>query len=204
MTFKRQDLTEEYNTTADWLQDFARSLEKKSYSIENLNNVKSIINKSKFFTIEEKMADIKQRIGFDIIKEMHSDSEQNTKTASECACKVSADSCECNIKMASSQHPKEMIDSMSFVLKYIKDLIKHEHDRLTTVMVLSRCREEPNLNFDSLPINIEKLKTFIDKELSKYSTNTETPKYLPKDDGLGQSDTNPQAEYWSHAFPQKG
>lgn len=205
MTIKRQDQIEQYNITADWLQDFARALEKKSYNAENLNTIKSIFDKGKkFLTIEEKMADIKSRIGFDIIKEMRDESADNTKTAAQdCACKSKEDDCKCTIKVASSDFSESDINAMSNILKYIKDLITHEHEVLTPIMVLARCREEPGLRFDYLPINVEKLKEYIEKELSQYKSEEEIARYIPKDKFSETTDNHPEAEYWSHAFPQK-
>lgn len=208
MSFKRHDIKEEYNTTADWLQDFARQLEKKSYNIENLTNIRQMNDgPKKFATIEEKMADIKQRIGFETIKKMHEDSGLKDKVAGhDCGCKGSdPTACACEVKTASEKkHKEEDLKLMKVILDYIVDLCEHEHETLSPVMVISKCRDEAGLHFDDLPINTEKLKEFISNTLDKYSSDEEVVKYIPRDDALDQSDKNPEAEYWSHANPTKG
>ncbi len=72
MKVTRQNIGEEYNTTVDWINDFARSLDKNA---DFLSNVKSIMKKRKenFSTIDEKMADIKDRVGFSLIKDVNVD-----------------------------------------------------------------------------------------------------------------------------------
>lgn len=209
MSFKRHDIKEEYNVTADWLKDFARQLEKKSYNIENLTSIRQMYERpKKFATIEEKMADIKQRIGFDTIKKMHEDFGLEDKTAShDCGCGGSDPAaCACEVKMASKkkEHKEEDLKAMKVILDYILDLCKHEHETLSPVMVISKCRDEAGLHFDDLPINIEKLTDFISNILDKYSSKGEdSVRYTPRDD-MEQSDSNPEAEYWSHAFPNRG
>jgi len=55
MKIRRQNLNEEYNTTVDWLNDFANNLEKNA---DYLSNLRSIMKRrSDFSTIEEKTAD---------------------------------------------------------------------------------------------------------------------------------------------------
>lgn len=211
MSFKRHDIIEEYNVTADWLKDFARELEKKSYNIENLKNIRQMNQDGakKFATIEEKMADIKQRIGFDSIKKLHEESGLDDKTAgSDCACDGGVSNlCTCiggKISSASKKsHSTEVIHSMKLILNYIVDLCKHEHDTLSPVMVIAKCREESGLHFDEIPINTQKLNDFIEKTLKKYSKKDDDFKYVPKDNDFGQNNVSSEAEYWSHAFPVK-
>lgn len=201
MKIKRQSYIEEYNTTADWLKDFARKLQKTSYNIENLTNIRQMNETSKkYATIEEKMADIKARIGFDKIQEMHNDLEVKT-AAKDCDC--GCGTCDVKTATASQEYSEDDLKSMSNIIKYIQDMCKHEHEKLNTAIVISRCREEPGLRFDDLPINMEELTSFIKDILSKYNTEDAEVSYIPRDDSLGQLDSNPQAEYWSHAFPNR-
>ena len=76
MKITRQNTSESYNTTVDWLKDFAETLNKEANFIDNFKKIK----KKEFGSIEEKMADIRQRVGFDIIKTMQ-DEPQNIKSA---------------------------------------------------------------------------------------------------------------------------
>lgn len=205
MKITRQNLQEEYNVTADWLKDFARQLQKQSYNIENLTTIRQMTDSPrKFGSIEEKMADIKRRIGFDVIKKIHEENGLEDKTAStDCGCGGHDEkSCACDIKVASDKksHKEEDLKNMKNILNYIQDLCDHEHENLTPVIVISRCREEPGLHFDELPINMEKLNKFIKDKLDKYSHSEDDVKYTPRDDANDVS-YNSEAEYWSHAFP---
>ena len=206
MKIQRQNLEEEYSTTADWLQEFADKLHKKSYDIENLKNIRQMTDSpKKFATIEEKMTDIKQRIGFGIIKDMSDNKSDNSKVASThtCACNGPVkSSCKCEIKTASTEHKPEDIRSMEKIINYIKALIKDRHAVLTPVQVITECREQPNLYFHNLPIDIEKLKSFISSELDKYQDFDQDPKYIPRDDLSDGIDPNQESEFWSHAFPR--
>lgn len=209
MSFKRQKFNEEYNTTADWLVDFAKKLQKKSYNIENLTNIRQMNDgPKKFATIEEKMADIKARIGFDAINSMHEEERVKTASHSDCPCGgPSKDACACDVEVKTAsenkEHKEEDLRAMSNILSYIRDLCEHEHEKLTPVMVISRCREEPGLRFDDLPINIEELKGYISEVLDKYSTDEEEVKYIARDDEQTQ-DQNQEPEYRMHASPQGG
>jgi hypothetical protein len=208
MGFKRQNIDEGYSTTADWLKDFARQLEKKSYNIENLTNIRQMNNgPKKFATIEEKMADIKTRIGFEDIKKMHENGGLDYKTATtDCGCGGSKpDECACDIKTASdngAEHSESDLKSMSTILRYIQDLCKHEYETLTPIMVISKCREEDGLRFDELPVNLPEIMSFISNILDSYGSSEEETKYSPRDDSQ-EVDTNPESEFWSHAFPER-
>ncbi len=204
MSIKRQDQKEEYSVTADWLIDFANQLAKKSYNIENLKNVNQIVNGgNKYATIEEKMADIRARIGFELLSEIHKESELSV-TASKKDCKCN--DCGCGVTKTAQEelkHTPEDIKSMELVIKYIQGLIRHEYSTLTPVMVITRCRQEPGLRLDSLPINFDKLNTFIEKEFSKYNVIEKDVDYIPYDTTANQNNQNQDAEYWTHAFPDK-
>lgn len=215
MKIKRQEYQEQYNVTVDWLNDFAKSLEKKSYNLENIKNIGQIGKiPHRFATIEEKMTDIKARVGFSIIKQMHENNE-NIITASEnkehCPCGGhEPEVCACNVKTAAKKSEKkspkkEHVDGMKLVLKYIKDLCKHEHTNLTPIMVISRCRQEDGLRFNELPIQMDKLIKFIEKNLNKYEENDSEIQvtYIPIDTALAPVDLNSQSEFWGHAFPSR-
>jgi len=196
MTVKRQDLQEEYSTTAGWLKDFADELNKKSYNIENLTNIRQMMDpKKSYSSIDEKMADIKRRIGFEIIKEMHKDSEPNTKISSEGSYKVKT----------ASENREEHIRAMKNILSYTKDLIKHENAVLTPIMVLAKLRDEPSLYFEETPVDLDKFTAFVEKELNRYADHEESTEYVPIDDSASDStDPNPNAAYFDHAFPERG
>ncbi len=139
---------------ADWLNDLAKDLLNK-YSPMNEST------KNKFSSIEEKMNDIKQRIGFEQIQKESSKS---------CGC----NSCKCDINKSASDekktHDERDVKLMGVILSYIKEMIKYEHTKdLSVIDVLSKCREEDNLRFNELSIDHDKLKKFIEAEINKYS-----------------------------------
>lgn len=205
MSIKRQDQNEEYSVTADWLVDFANQLAKKSYSTENINNLRQLANGgNKFATIEEKMADIKNRIGFDLLTEFHKESELSIEASKHsCKCQEAKQCGGCEVIKTAQElkHKPEDIETMKLVIKYIQGLIKHEYSTLTPVMVIARCRQEPGLRLDSLPLNFDKLQSFIEKEFKKYNIAEKDVDYVPYDNNSSHMDENRSAEYWSHAFP---
>ena len=63
----RQNLTEKYSVTSDWIMDFRNNLAKNADTIDYLKEyLDSVYNKPSFNSVEEKIADIKNRIGFDL------------------------------------------------------------------------------------------------------------------------------------------
>jgi hypothetical protein len=202
MKVTRQGYDEDYSTNVFWLKEFAEIMHKRSYenSVEKQEEVLASIS-PRFATIEEKMADIKNRIGFDLIKKVNSNNEE-IKTAS-CGC----DSCSCSVKKEAKytdQEKQKYINDINNILKYIKDLCKHEYNRLTTPIVIARCKEESDLNFNSIPLNVKKLEEYIDKILMGYKNREQDAvSYIPLDQDRTSLDQNKDAEYWSHAFPQK-
>jgi len=211
MTIRRQDYQEQYSTTVDWLKDFAKSLEKKSYNLDNIKNIHQIGKiPHRFATIEEKMSDIKDRVGFSIIKQMH-ETNENIITASQkdhCPCGGHEPAaCACTVKTAKKKNVKpsakmQDIQDMKKVIKYVRQLCKHEHATLTPIMVISRCREEPGLRFNNLPIQMDKLINFIEQTLSQYEDIEIEVSYVPRGDEQ-PGDLNSQSEFWMHAFPQR-
>ncbi len=87
MKVTRQNISENYITTSGWVREFTNSLEKNA---DFLSNVKSVFKKRNApKTIDEKMADIKARVGYGIVKSDKSDDSINVKEA-----KKQDDSCE--------------------------------------------------------------------------------------------------------------
>ena len=83
MKVNRQNLTEEYSTTAGWVRDFSNGLSKNA---DYLDNLRSIMKKRKDFnTIDEKMADLRSRAGFDLVKNIDTSDKREIKEAG-CGC----------------------------------------------------------------------------------------------------------------------
>ena len=73
---KRQEgVAEQYGVMQDWLVLFAHEFEKNAY----LENLKPVINRKYFHSIDEKMADIKERIGFDVVSRLTDELEDISK-----------------------------------------------------------------------------------------------------------------------------
>lgn len=206
MKVSRQNLTESYNTTVDWVNDFQRGITKES---DYLDNLKSILNKRKdFSTIEEKMADIRSRAGFDLVKNLKSE-ELNVKEASCCpSCdggRGSCSSCSCG-KMSCKPCKSRMITKVMNLLQHLKQrdehLSKNLNDTKGVDSIVSYCRNSPeNLGFQQIEavIPIDKLKSIISNHLglSKDFGEKAVP-YIPEE--CESSDIEDDtADYFRHA-----
>jgi len=194
---RQSDLTENYNITCDWLDEFANSIAKEA-NLEYLDGgdrTRILDNARRFRTIDAKMADIKSRIGFDLLAEYRN---EEPKVASQnCGCEKVA-SCVCKIKTAKAEHSESDIKAMSQILSYIKDLSDHE-PHLDVPTVLDRCRKEPGLRFVDLPINLKKLQEWIGTLVS--DDEEYDVKYVPPEPiASGDAEDN-RAEYYQHAEP---
>jgi len=85
---KRVSNKESYKITCDWISDFADNLEKKANFVDRIKKRNSV---EKFSTIEDKMADIKTRVGYE---NFDNSKDQILKTESEKT--VVASACDCN------------------------------------------------------------------------------------------------------------
>ena len=196
---RQSDLTEKYKITSDWLDDFAYDLEKNAEHTDYLKQYleQRRIKEKKYNSIEEKMADIKQRIGFDLARKIN---DEISKT-SQNDIPTSNLNTEAKVATAEYKHSERDIKLMSNILKYITDLIKHEpHVDLATV--LSRCKNEDGLKFDELSIDSDKLKDYISKQLAKTEHKTdENIGYIPAS-GKEHGFEDEEADYYSHSRPK--
>lgn len=161
----RCDDKENYNITVPWLIQFAQSLEKGAHGIDYLQQL--FQTNEKFNTIEEKMADIKERIGFDLLNKVSEELENSDKTitaSEECSCEKE---CSCKVTTATFEHSEEDISIMESILGYIGDMTKSE-PHLDVATVVSRCREEDGLKFEDIRINLDKLKEHIGQQLESH------------------------------------
>jgi hypothetical protein len=198
MKINRQNITEDYSSEskAGWLDDFSKNLEKNA---DYLDNLKTIIKKRQdFSSIDEKMADMKARAGFNLIKDM-SDPEQakvakDTSSESE-GCSCDRNKCrECN---------SELFRLLEAIITYIKDFAKDRGD-VGLLGIMTHCRQHPTLEFqraESL-IDDKKFKALVQKIIGDKSSRDEV-KYIPEDSSEEES-ANEIAEYISHADPSIG
>lgn len=199
MKIKRQkDLIETNKTTVFWLNDFAYELEKKAQQSDYLKEYLDKRNKKTFSSIEEKLFDIRNRVGLDLVKKVSNQIDLEHK---DCATE-----CTCNVKNASS-HSESEIKTMSNILKYISDMINSE-PHLDAAIVLYRCKHEEGLGYRNLENKIDrgKLIKFInDKLIEKNPAGQgELVSYSPLkiDDEINSADRI--ADYYSHSEPYRG
>lgn len=208
MKISRQDIREsEDSSTALWLKEFAYDLEKNAdvdYLRQYLSHRQ---NKSKKFNnIEEKLADLRHRVGLDLAIKISNEVDRQ-KTASACGCEVPKKGCSCSIKVASEnelhQHSKSDVETMDNILKYIRDMIHHEPNP-DQAAVLNRCRNEDQLRFNELEkkINIEKLLAYINSLIDeKTNSKQELVGYTPTESFSEFEADDRIADYYSHAEP---
>lgn len=195
-----EEESNDINSLPFWLYEFAFDLQKNAGNIDYLKQYLSQ-KTNKFNTIEEKLADIKERIGFDLSQKISEEMEKvsNIKEASESSSCGCGGSC-CSIKTASkkSPHSKRDVDTMRNILRYIKDMVSHEPD-VSSSVVLHRCKEEDGLGFKELSnkINRDKLISYIDSLLLSNKNSSNSVVYTPLSDELSSGDD--VAEYYNHA-----
>tara|TARA_Y100000592_G_scaffold81112_1_gene128512 strand:- start:250 stop:792 length:543 start_codon:yes stop_codon:yes gene_type:complete len=158
MKVNRQNINESYNITSGWVSDFAKNIEKNADFLANVRGVFKDRNSPK--TIEEKMADIKDRVGYSaaIEDKVGGHSKSSDKTAS---------------------NKSELVRLMSQLIDYIKKLCK-DRVEMGNEAVLDHCRRHPSLSWEILSPNIDhnKLKKFISKQISSRPTEFEPVEYI--------------------------
>jgi hypothetical protein len=188
----RQNLTEEYSTTAGWVRDFSNGLSKNA---DYLDNLRSIMKKRKDFnTIDEKMADLKSRAGFNLVKNIDTSEEETVKEAG-CGCGTCG-GCSGNSGKASDK--KELASKLSEVMKYIASFAKDRPDAGYGA-VITHCREHPHLGFDKLERRLNhKFKDAVHSILRKHKKDPEAVEYIAGVDMTSSHDDD-MADYYSHA-----
>ena len=97
---KRINESEKYNTTVGWLDDF---LKKMAKDLPPSPIGQTTASKEKFATIEEKMNDIKSRVGFASVDSIKKESSSEIVTASEEKCKCGNSKSKCTCKKNKSK-----------------------------------------------------------------------------------------------------
>ncbi len=198
MKINRHNSKEKNEITVPWLYEFAHDLEKGAYN--NVDYLKDYFDSRKkdkgFDSISEKMADIKERVGFDLARKISEETNKDTKIT------TSKTSTPSSIKQAEYKHPEKDVALMANILKYVKDMIKYE-PHLDRAIIIARCRDEVDLGLGRLRINLDKFYKWIDSELDKSSEKdgSELITYIPNEPmGVGDTDDY-KAEYYSHGEP---
>lgn len=208
MKVKRQGLTESYRTTADWVSEFEKNLEKQGNYLDNLKSV--LKKRNDFSTIEEKMADIRARAGFDIIKDV--EKVNISKKASECSacmdgcecgegcdCPKSCNCCKCSCgEYTCKRCNSSFIKKVKNVINYMQEFSKDRPDAGVSV-IMTHCREHPELNFKEVESKVDnkKFKILLEKLLNKSEDLDKEVKYIP-DNGDNEVESD-VADYFQHA-----
>jgi len=204
MKITRQNINESYRTTVDWLDDFSRKMEKNA---DFLSNVKNIFRdrKNKFSSVDEKMDDMKNRVGFNLIKNNSNDFPEKKAVASEseegCGCTDSHCGQKKDTGAACSSCTKNSdIKSMEEILNYIGDYAK-DKPHVSVAIVFSHCRDHPSLGFREMEGKIDhnKLKNFISDQLGIHKTDNNAVEYV-SDEGI-RDEAADIPEFMSHSIP---
>jgi hypothetical protein len=159
---KRFSEKESYKITCDWIGDFADSLEKKANFVDRIKKRNSV---EKFSTIEEKMNDIKSRVGYldfdaskDQILKTESDkglvsNASGCSKCSPCGCN-SGDACGCN-KCEACEAKKSKKEMLRSILVEMIKIIDGRKDINYPEEVLNECRKDQYMNFSNLESELD-------------------------------------------------
>jgi len=178
---KRTIETETYGVTVDWLKDFANKIAAKA----SVPPAPFLLTSSteKFATIEDKMADMKARVGFDnLTRKQNGNDEAVVKSAKS--------------KNTKRKPSKERIEKLKNVLKFITDMMAAE-PHLLEPEIRSRCQCS-DLGFDELRIHPDKLSKFIEKHRGPQSEVAVV--YSAPAQGTANYEVD-VADYYSHSSP---
>ena len=177
---KRTIETETYEVTVDWLKDFANKVVKASVPPSPLLTTSST---EKFATIEDKMADMKARVGFEnLVRKQSGNEEAVVKSA--------------KAKDTKHKPSKERIEKLQNVLKFITDMMAAE-PHLLEPEIRSRCQCS-DLGFDELRIRPDKLSKFIEKHHGPRSEVVAVYSAPAQGNANYEADV---ADYYSHSSP---
>jgi len=192
---KRQKISESYSTTVDWIKDFSKDFEKNANFLESLRSRYYLGNN--FNSTEEKMADIKNRVGFDLIGSLPPNDDNAVVTAG-CSNKSSGgDKCEscssglaCGCSSNKDSGENKHIELVSSMLNYIKSMAESEFDLPGSVMV-GKCMNDfggsESMAEDGLSLDVDKLINYADALAKDARRNVEMSdgdslRYTPPDD----------------------
>jgi hypothetical protein len=212
MKVNRQNINESYSITSGWVRDFAKKIEKSS---DFLSNVRTVMDKRNHpSSVEEKISDIKHRVGFDLIKNFR---DSNGVQIKEAACGdapvgkkpccggcASGSGCDGDSKEGTgnrANHSDDILALVEQLLVYIRNFIK-DRDDVSYATVVDHCRSHPNLSWHELSpkIDPEKLSGFIGREINKNKSAPEAVEYIPQDDEDFSNAGGELPEFISHSI----
>lgn len=199
MKVNRQNLTEEYRTTSNWVSEFGKSIEKSGNYLDNLKGIMK--KRNDFDTIEEKMADIKNRAGFNKIEDI--ESADLAKKAFSCCetCSVGGsgcESCSCGKKKCRSCN-KELYEKINTLIRYVIDYAKSRPES-NLHAILTHCSEIPGLHMTEIEssVNYNGLKEFLSRKIDGRNKHSNKVKYIEVENDPDVSGVD-IADYARHA-----
>jgi hypothetical protein len=192
---KRQNVSESYSTTVGWIKDFSKSLEKNGNFLDSLRSRYYLGNK--FNSTEEKMADIKNRVGFDLVGSLVPNDENAVVTAG-CSgessggnkCELCSSGLACGCSSDEDSDPNKHVELVSSMLNYIESMAENEWGLPGSVMV-DKCMSDfggsESMVEAGLSLDIDKLIRYADAlakaaRLKLEKEDGDRMKYAPPDD----------------------
>lgn len=142
----------------------------------------------KFSTIEDKMNDIKKRIGFE-----DNSSDKITKESKKIAKTT------CNCKGTCNCKEKETVKK---ILSYIKEVASCEPG-ISSIEIMKRCENAGVLDPMNTKIDYDKLKRFAENILEKNEKQKEPELKYIQDLNSDMSAYNDMADYYRHGYPTR-
>jgi hypothetical protein len=182
---------------SECVSSFVRSLEKNADYLSNLRSVMK--RRNDFSTIEEKMADLKERAGFNLVKNINTENNKNIKSAGceDDCCSEKAGKGKCGSCGGSTQ--EDILKTLRSILEYIEAFAKDRSD-ISYGTIVNHCREHPKLGFDRIESKIDhnKFKSLIEKILKKHKIDPEKVEYISEAD-MPSTFGDDIADYMAHA-----
>ena len=194
MKISRHDSHEKYNITASWLREFARDIQKEGNRLDYLKDYFDSRKKNtRFNSIDEKLADIKDRVGFDLA---HKISEEVSGDK-----RASASKIDTSMDKTAGVSSDRAIEIMQGIMDYASDMIE-DQSGLNSVIVLDNIKCVDGLCFDEIKsrLNLDKFMEFLDYHIEQKNEKEEAPSYVPMDPS-NMDDANDKADYYNHAEP---
>jgi hypothetical protein len=185
---KRTNEIEKYNTTAGWLNDFFSKVAKDTPPAPPIVTAKT----EKFATIEEKMADIKSRVGFGSISGLTKESSSELKVGSSKKCKCNSKSCNCKEDL------EKRLVLLKKLLNYVSSMLESE-PHLLEAEVKARCEENKDLKLEDIKINPEQFSKFINNKIK--SPKEVDLVYIKPEIETSRNMAEDIADYYRHSMP---
>lgn len=189
---KRTNEVEKYNTTVGWLDEFFSKMAKSAPPSPPIATAST----EKFATIEEKMEDIKARVGFSSVSNLkkESSSEIVVESSKKCKCGKSKKNCSCKNKPDASR-----VLGLKTVLNYISKMMESE-PHLLEPEIIARCNDDKELNFNSIGIDPKRLSSFINKKRDTKADGIQVV-YLKPEINNTHNALEDMADYYRHGMP---